>query len=69
MAFGDDCTHRAFLRNVGVGVPTLRPFYGGVATAAQGAEGWPGELDSGKFTPVDLSSHFIGSPSDFGARE
>ena len=69
MAFGDDCTRRAFLRNVGVGVPTLRLFYGGVATAARGAEGWPGELDSGKFTPVDLSSHFTGSPSDFGARE
>lgn len=69
MPFGDDWTRRAFLRNVGLGVPTVRLLLGGGATPAWGAEAWPDQLESGKFTPVDLSPYFTASPSDFEPRE
>jgi len=69
MAFGQDWTRRAFLQNIGVGVPTVKLMLSGGPLAAAGAQARPGEVASAKFTPVDLSAHFTASPSDFGPRE
>jgi len=69
MTFNNDWTRRAFLQNVGLGVPTVRLLLGGGAAPTGGAEAWPDPLESGKFVPVDLSPYFTASPTDFEPRE
>jgi hypothetical protein len=69
MTFGQDWTRRDFLQNVGVVAPTVKRMVAG-RTAAMGAQAeMASPLDSGKFVPVELSSYFNASPSDFGPRE
>ncbi len=68
MTLRQDWTRRAFLQNVGVIAPTVRLILsGGTGEGVQAEEAPP--MDSGKFTPVDLSSYFTASPSNFGSRE
>jgi hypothetical protein len=62
-------SRRKFLRTVGAGVPTLalvaqETTVRGAAPLAEGPE-----VNSGKFTPIDLSPFFNASPADFGQRE
>ena len=69
MEFSREWTRRTFLQSVGAAVPTVKLMLGPATAGAAALGGWPNELDSIKFTPVDLSNHFTASPSDFGPRE
>ena len=69
MGFSRDWTRRTFLQSVGAAVPTVKLMLSPAIPGAAGSGGWPNELDSIKFTPVDLGNHFTASPSDFGPRE
>ncbi len=66
MTSGQDWTRRAFLQTGSIVVPTLKRMLA-AATAGQDETGGP--LDPGKFAPVELSSHFNASASDFGPRD
>jgi hypothetical protein len=69
MTFGQDWTRRDFLQNGSIVVPTLKRMLAGNAAATVGQDEMGGPLDPGRFAPVELSSHFNASPSDFGPRE
>src|SRR5436309_13573007 len=69
MGFSRDWTRRTFLQSVGAAVPTVKLMLITAIPGAAGSGGWPNELDSIKFTPVDLGNHCTASPSDFGPRE
>ena len=65
MTLRQDWTRRAFLQNVGVVAPTVKLMLTGDTGEGVEVEG-ARPIDSIKFAPIDLSSHFTASPSDFG---
>ncbi|HXP11855.1 MAG TPA: hypothetical protein VN828_25330, partial [Acidobacteriaceae bacterium] len=69
MTFGQDWTRRDFLRTGSVVVPTLKRMLAGDASAIVGQDESGSPPDPGKFAPVELSSYFNASSSDFGPRE
>ena len=69
MAFGHNCTRRAFLQNAGLNVPTLTLLLGAAARPAWSTDGSWEQFDSAKFSPIELSPYFTASPRDFGHRE
>jgi hypothetical protein len=69
MTFGQDWTRRDFLQSGIIVVPTLKRMLAGNAAATVGQDEMGGPPDPGRFGPVELSSHFNASPSDFGPRE
>ena len=69
MTFGQDWTRRDFLQTGSIVVPTLKRMLAGNAATTVGQDEMGGPPDPGKFAPVELSSHFNASPSDFGPRE
>jgi len=68
MTLRQDWTRRAFLQKVGVVAPTVKLMLTGDTGEGVEVEG-ARPIDSIKFAPIDLSSHFTASPSDFGTRE
>ncbi len=62
-------SRRAFLQNAGLSLPTLRLFSSARSVPVSGGQNEPESVDSGKFTPVDLSHYFTAKPSDFASRE
>jgi len=70
MTLRQDWTRRAFLQKVGVVAPTVKLLIMLTGDTGEGVEVEGARpIDSIKFAPIDLSSHFTASPSDFGTRE
>lgn len=69
MTFGQDWTRRDFLRTGSVVVPTLKRMLAGDAAAPVGQDESGSPADPDKFAPVELSSYFNASSSDFGPRD
>lgn len=62
-------TRRAFLQDVGAGVPTLTLLATGASPAESTRTEWSTRTGLAKFTPIDLSPYFSASAADFGQRE
>lgn len=65
MQLGNDWTRRAFLKNLSLGIPTVKLLLDEGGIPAWAEEDWPKGIDPAKFTPIDLNSHFTTAPADW----